>query len=63
MKFIGEDALKDSDIHVTTDNHVVTLTGTVVSEAGRARAVALAKDVEGVNRVVDQLKVGPKPRD
>jgi osmotically-inducible protein OsmY len=59
-KFVGEDALKDSDIHVSTDNHVVTLTGTVMSAAGRAKAVALAKEVEGVRRVDDRLTVGPK---
>ena len=59
-KFVGEDALKDSDVHVSTDDHVVTLTGTVMSAAGRAKAVALAKEVEGVRRVEDRLTVGPK---
>ena len=59
-KFIGEDALKDSDINVSTENHVVTLTGTVMSAAGRAKAVALAKEVEGVRRVDDRLTIGPK---
>ena len=59
-KFVGEDALKDSDVHVSTDDHVVTLTGTVMSAAGRAKAVALAKEVEGVRRVDDRLTVGPK---
>jgi osmotically-inducible protein OsmY len=59
-KFVGEDLLKDSDVHVNTDNHVVTLTGTVMSAAGRARAVAEAKDVEGVHKVVDHLTIGPK---
>ena len=59
-KFIGEDLLKNSDINVDTTNHVVTLRGTVMSAAGRARAVAQAKDVEGVHTVVDQLTIGPK---
>jgi hyperosmotically inducible protein len=59
-KFIGEDLLKDSDINVDTNDHVVTLRGTVMSPAARARAVAQAKEVEGVHRVVDQLTVGPK---
>lgn len=59
-KFVGEDLLKDSDIDVDTNDHVVTLKGTVLSEAGRRRAVALAKDVEGVHRVVDRLTIGPK---
>jgi len=55
--FIGEDALKDSDINVDTKDNVVTLKGTVKSQAGKARAVALAKDTEGVTRVVDQLVI------
>jgi hyperosmotically inducible periplasmic protein len=59
-KFIGEDLLKDSDINVDTNDHVVTLKGTVMSQAARARAVAQAKEVEGVHRVVDQLTIGPK---
>jgi len=59
-KFVGEDLLKDSDINVDTNDHVVTLRGTVMSPAAKARAVAEAKEVEGVHRVVDQLTVGPK---
>jgi osmotically-inducible protein OsmY len=59
-KFVGEDLLKDSNINVDTNNHVVTLKGTVMSQAARARAVAQAKEVEGVRSVVDQLTVGPK---
>lgn len=59
-KFVGEDLLKDSDINVDTTNHVVTLRGTVVSAAGRARAIAQAKEVEGVHQVVDRLTIGHK---
>ena len=59
-KFVDEDLLKDSNINVDSKDHVVTLRGTVMSQAGRARAVAQAKEVEGVRRVVDQLTVGPK---
>jgi osmotically-inducible protein OsmY len=59
-KFVGEDLLKDSDINVDTKDHVVTLKGTVMSAAGRARAVEQAKEVEGVHRVIDQLRIGPK---
>jgi osmotically-inducible protein OsmY len=36
---------------------VVTLKGTVVSDAARVRAVAVARSTEGVTRVVDQLVV------
>jgi len=59
-KFVGEDLLKGSDISVDTNNHVVTLTGTVASAAARARAVSQAKEVEGVHQVVDRLTIGPK---
>jgi osmotically-inducible protein OsmY len=59
-KFVGEDLLKNSDINVDTNDHVVTLKGTVMSAAGRARAVEQAKEVEGVRKVVDLLTIGPK---
>jgi osmotically-inducible protein OsmY len=59
-KFLGEDLLKGSDINVDCDKHIVTLRGTVTSEAGRARAIEQAKEVEGVTRVVDKLTIGPK---
>ena len=55
--FVGEDLLKGSNINVDTNNHVVTLKGTVTSNAGRDRAIALAKRTSGVQRVVDQLTV------
>jgi hyperosmotically inducible protein len=58
--FVGEDALEDSDIDVDTSNGVVTLTGTVASQAGRARAVAIAKRIEGVKSVNDELKIQKK---
>ena len=59
-KFIDESVLKGSDIHVETDDHVVTLSGTVPNAAARARAVEQAKEVEGVHRVVDKLTIAPK---
>jgi len=55
--FVGADDLKGSDINVDTKDHVVTLKGTVRTEAGRAKAMALAKDTDGVKRVVDQLTI------
>ena len=59
-KFVGEDLLKDSSIDVDSKDHVVTLNGTVMSATAKARAVAEAKEVEGVKSVVDHLTVGPK---
>jgi osmotically-inducible protein OsmY len=62
-RFINEDLLKGSDISVDTSKHVVTLKGTVAGRAGRAKATTLAKNTEGVRRVVNQLTVGPKLKD
>jgi hyperosmotically inducible protein len=59
-KFVDEDLLKGSDINVDTNDHVVTLKGTVTSAAGRARAAQQAKEVEGVHSVVNHLTIGPK---
>jgi hyperosmotically inducible protein len=58
--FVNEDTLKGSDINVDTDNHVVTLKGTVASAAGKTRAEQIAKTTKGVTRVVDTLTIGPK---
>ena len=51
------DDLRDSTINVDVDNDVVTLTGTVASAAQKTRAEAVAKSVEGVKSVKNQLKV------
>jgi osmotically-inducible protein OsmY len=56
-RFVGEDLLKGSDINVDTSNHVVTLKGTVKSDAARTRATEIARTTDGVNKVVDQLVV------
>lgn len=53
------DDLRDSTINVDVDNDIVTLTGTVASAAQRTRAEAVAKSVEGVKSVRNQLKVSP----
>jgi len=59
-KFVDEDLLKGSDISVDVTDHVVVLSGTVPSEAGRARAVEETKKVDGVNKIVDRMTIGPK---
>jgi osmotically-inducible protein OsmY len=48
-----------AQIQVTTENNVVTLAGPVDSPATKARVVAVAKKVEGVKKVVDNLTVAP----
>lgn len=44
-------------IDVDTRGQVVTLTGTVRTQAEKSRALQLAGDVEGVMRVTDRLTV------
>jgi hyperosmotically inducible protein len=58
-QFVPEDALEDSNIDVDSTNGVVTLSGTVANDAGRSRAVAIAKATDGVKGVTDKLKVSP----
>jgi len=58
--FVDEDTLKGSNINVDTNNHVVTLKGTVTSAAGKTRAAAIAKTTKGVHSVVNLLTIAPK---
>ena len=56
-EFINEDVLEGSDIDVDVKDGVVTLQGTVPSEAARSRALALARANDGVKGVRDQLRI------
>jgi len=56
--FIDEAPLEDSDIDVDVTRGVVVLNGTVRSQAGAARALAVAQKIEGVKSVKSNLKVG-----
>jgi hyperosmotically inducible protein len=58
-EMVDEDVLNGSNIDVDVRNGVVTLQGTVPSEAARSRAIAVAKANDGVKSVVDQLKIAP----
>jgi osmotically-inducible protein OsmY len=51
------DDLRDSTINVDVDNGIVTLSGTVASAAQKTKAEQVAKAVEGVKSVRNQLKV------
>jgi hyperosmotically inducible protein len=53
------DDLRDSTINVDVDQAVVTLSGTVASAAQKTRAEQVAKAVEDVKSVRNQLKVAP----
>jgi osmotically-inducible protein OsmY len=52
-----EPLLKDTAIDVDTRDHVVTLKGTVPTEAAKTRAGEVAARTEGVSRVVNDLVV------
>jgi hyperosmotically inducible periplasmic protein len=56
-KMALDDTVKALSIDVDTDNGVVTLSGSVTSQAEKAKAVQLAKDTDGVSSVVDRLVV------
>ena len=62
-EFVDEDVLSGSNIDVDVKNGVVTLQGTVPSEAARARAIQSAKNNDGVKNVVDQLRIGAPVHD
>ena len=48
-------------VQVATQKRVVTLSGTVDSEAAKTQAVALARGTEGVKKVTDNLTVAAPP--
>ncbi len=56
-KFVGDKVLKGSSINVSTTGGIVTLTGTVTSEAQKKRAITLAKGIKGVRDVDDKTTV------
>jgi hyperosmotically inducible periplasmic protein len=51
------DDLRDSTINVDVENSVVTLTGTVASPGQKAKAEQVAKGIDGVKSVRNQLTV------
>ncbi|MGV8899670.1 MAG: BON domain-containing protein [Burkholderiaceae bacterium] len=51
--------LKSTEINVETANGIVTLTGSINSAANLERAFQIAKDVDGVKSVNNQLSVQP----
>lgn len=58
-KLLGDTGLKSFHIHVTTQNQVVTLSGTLPNSALRDEAVQVAKTVGGVKGVIDDIQIGP----
>jgi hypothetical protein len=56
-KMALDDSIKARSIDVSTDGSTVTLGGTIGSVAEHDRALALARETDGVTQVIDRLKV------
>jgi osmotically-inducible protein OsmY len=52
-----DDSVKARWIDVSTSGTTVTLSGVVGSKAEHERAMALARETQGVDRVVDRLQI------
>ena len=58
-KLLGDTGLKSFDIHVSTSNQVVMLSGTLPTDALKTQATTVAKSVDGVKDVVNDIEVKP----
>ena len=56
-KMALDDSVRARTVDVSTTDHIVTVSGTVRSEAEHDRAVQLARETNGVTRVIDHLTV------
>jgi hyperosmotically inducible protein len=60
-KMALDDRVKALDLNVDTVDRIVTVTGKVRTSAERERALALARETDGVRQVVDRTVVdGPR---
>jgi osmotically-inducible protein OsmY len=57
-QYFADEDIKGREINVSTDDGVVTLSGTVDSEEAREQAINIARYTDGVGRVDDRLIVG-----
>ena len=62
-KINGDNNIPDKQLNINANNGVVTLTGTVGSDAARNAAANDAAQVEGVKTVVNNLQVAPTTAD
>ena len=56
-KMALDDTVKALDVDVDTTGTTVTVSGVVASDAQRQRVLQLARETEGVQQVIDQLRV------
>jgi osmotically-inducible protein OsmY len=61
-QYFLDDEVKGHEINVTTNNGVVTLEGMVDTAQQKQEAELIARETEGVSRVVNQLTVGTQGR-
>jgi hyperosmotically inducible protein len=59
-KMALDDHVKAREIDVDTSDGLITLTGTLQSEAERERAIRLTLETEGVRTIIDALVVSDK---
>lgn len=57
---LAADDLRESTINVDVDKDVITLRGTVATDAQKKKAEEVAKGIEGQKGVKNDLKVAPK---
>ena len=55
--------LKNADVSIDSEGGIVTLKGDVENEKQKSAAVALARDIPGVQRVNDELRIAKPPSD
>ena len=60
-KLLAAPGINSFDLHVVTKDQVVTLSGTVPTDALRDQAIAVAKTVEGVKDVISDIEVKSGP--
>lgn len=57
-RLLADKTIPGLKIGVDSRDGVVTLTGTVSSEAEKTKALRIARETDGVQKVVDELKIG-----
>jgi len=60
LAVLADERVRSADVHVTTQRGVITLRGTVASEAEQQAAGEIARTVEGAREVRNELTVVPQ---
>lgn len=62
-KYVADPEINPFNISVSTEEGVVYLTGRVKTQADKTEAEQLARDTDGVKKVVNNIQVGEMPKD